>query len=321
VARPVVIGSMNGGPRYFDDNRGNDPIAATAGLNDIMRLTTAAPIEGPAVKFKSYLDGSTIGPWNALAAVLIAVVSFFAWRIARKASLRLLANLSGISQPVRLVISRIVGYVVLLTGLGAALAVLGAPLEPVLTVSFLIIAVLALALRGIADNFAAGVVIQTRKPIHLGDSIKTNGYVGIVKEVNGRAVVIECTDGRTVHIPNALVLTTPIVNETTHGTLRSDLEVRVAGGPQQVQEVCALIVAAASKAPGVRDDPGPYIRIQSIEPDRFIVLLRFWYPWPSTRKVTGDVIAAVASQLREAGRRATVTVPGLFPPLPPSPPV
>lgn len=46
--------------------------------------------------------------------------------------------------------------------------------------------VLALVLRGIADNFAAGVVIQSRHPVRLGDEIDALRYVGTVRALNGR---------------------------------------------------------------------------------------------------------------------------------------
>ena len=66
-----------------------------------------------------------------------------------------------------------------------------------ITVAIVFGVILALALRGIADNFAAGIVLQTRRPIHIGDEVESLGYVGNVLEMDGRAVVIETFDGRT----------------------------------------------------------------------------------------------------------------------------
>lgn len=266
----------------------------------------------------SDLFGDTsINAWDAVLAVLVLLVSLVLWRIARKSSHRLLSRLGGIPEHARAVASRIAGYAVLLLGIGVALTILGAPVQPLLAVALLVGVVLVLALRSIADNFAAGVMIQTRQPIRLGDEIETAGHRGTVTELNGRSVVIETRDGRRVHIPNAMVLGDPIVNRTTRGTLRGEVEVRTTGAVH-LTEIVELMVAAAREVPGVRDDPGPYVRIIALEPDRITALVRYWHHWPDAREVTSDVIVSIATRLRQAGRTATVAGPP--PASPPAPP-
>lgn len=261
-------------------------------------------------------DGS-IGAWDAVLAVLILLASWVFWRITRRNCYRLLKRVDGLSEHLRLLAARIAGYAVLLLGIGVALSVLGARLQPLLAVALLVGVVLVLALKGIADNFAASVVIQTRQPIRLGDEIEAAGFLGRVTELNGRSVIIETRDGRRVHIPNSTVLSDPIVNRSAGGILRSDVEVRTTGAVH-LPEMMALMVAAAREAAGVRDDPGPYVRILALEPDRITALVRFWHDWPDTRKVTSAVISSIAARLRDAGRTATVTGPP--PASPPQPP-
>ncbi|HYJ24876.1 MAG TPA: mechanosensitive ion channel domain-containing protein [Acidimicrobiia bacterium] len=100
------------------------------------------------------------------------------------------------------------------------------PIQPLLTAVIVIGVILALALRGIAENFAAGIVLQTRRPIEVGDEVDSLDYVGDVIEMNGRAVIIETFDGRRVHLPNSEVLSNPLVKHTDRGARRSDVEVR-----------------------------------------------------------------------------------------------
>lgn len=255
-----------------------------------------------------WLTGGQIGVWNAVGAALIVVASWFGWRAARKTSFRLLGRLGGITPHLRLIASRIAGYAVLLTGIGVALAVLGAPLQPVLAVALLVIAVLVLALRGIADNFAAGVVIQTRQPVRLGDLIETGDTRGYVRELNGRSVIIDAPNGRTIHVPNALVLENPIINHTTRGILRGEVEVRTSGGPAQLEQISELLEDAAAKTAGVQADPPAFVRFTACEPGRITALVRFWHPWTITsRNVTSDVIKSLSVRLHETGHSATVT--------------
>ena len=100
-------------------------------------------------------------------------------------------------------------------------------IQPLITVAIVFGVILALALRGIADNFASGIVLQTRRPIHIGDEVESLGYVGNVLDMDSRAVVIETFDGRTVHLPNSEVLGDPLINHSTKGARRSEVEVRV----------------------------------------------------------------------------------------------
>ena len=173
------------------------------------------------------LAETSIDPWSAVLAVVVLIVAWILSRITRKSTARVLTRLEGISDEMRAFIARIAGYVVIFLGVGVALALLGAAIQPLITVAIVFGVILALALRGIADNFASGIVLQTRRPIHIGDEVESLGYVGNVLDMDSRAVVIETFDGRTVHLPNSEVLGDPLINHSTKGARRSEVEVRV----------------------------------------------------------------------------------------------
>jgi Flp pilus assembly secretin CpaC len=80
-------------------------------------------------------------------------------------------------------LARIVGYLVIFLGVGIALSLVGAPIQPLLAAAIVVVAVLGLALHGIAENFAAGVLLQTRRPIHVGDEVQSLGFEGNVVEI------------------------------------------------------------------------------------------------------------------------------------------
>lgn len=269
--------------------------------------------------FDDVMSRVDIGVWNGVAAVITLLASWILWRVARKNSYRLLGRLRGLSEHARLITSRIIGYGVLLTGVGVTLAILGASLQPVLAVALIVIAALALALRGIADNFAAGIIIQTRQPVRLGDLIETSGHQGYVTELNGRSVILRATDGRTIHVPNAVVLEAPIVNYTTQGRLRSEVEVRAAGGPERISDIVAVLVRAAAACPGITD-PTPDVHVNGVEPERVLALVRFWHAWPNSRSTTTEMMTALAAALHAARVKAVVSLPAR-PARTPSPPL
>ncbi|MGH8948588.1 MAG: mechanosensitive ion channel family protein [Acidimicrobiia bacterium] len=274
-----------------------------------MRLVIAVDTEA--------LTETTIDPWNAVIAVAVAIVGWILSRVTRKAMTRVLAPLEGISEELRDLAARVAGYVVLFTGFGIALSILGVPIQPLLVAAIVIGVVLALVLRGIADNFAAGIVLQTRRPIEVGDEVDSLGYVGNVVEMNGRAVVVETFDGRQAHLPNSEVLGNPLINHSTKGARRSEVEVRVRSRDfDGTREHLTAMVAAVS---GVLAEPAPAVYLTSIDPVRVTALVHVWHDPDNGLKVRSDVIDALAVAERDRTVMATVVTPQPSAPLTPSP--
>ena len=73
---------------------------------------------------------------------------------------------------------RFTQYTLLLLGIGIGLAFLGANVQPLLAVVIVVLVVVVLVLRGVADNFAASVIIQSRKQVVVGEEITVEGPDG-----------------------------------------------------------------------------------------------------------------------------------------------
>lgn len=258
---------------------------------------------------------------DVLLALLIILLSWLVSRSARRTVLRASAQLAGMSDDLRHLGARITSYLVLLVGIGLALAVLGVEIQPLLAVALLIGVVLVLALRGIADNFAAGIVIQTRRPVHLGDHIEGLGHEGTVRELNSRSVVIETADGRTVHLPNHELLDSPIVNYTTAGRRRTELEVRIAADVHRTSEIINLVMDAVTSAPGVRSHPGPSATVTAMEPERTMLTVQIWHDPAKTYAVAAAAVQSIAERMHTAGLAGVVLTTPARPPMPPPPPL
>jgi small-conductance mechanosensitive channel len=275
-----------------------------------------------AISFDNLVSASTVSGWDIALAVISLVVFWVFARLAGRAVHRLVGRLDGISDDLRSLAVRVARYFFLLLGVGVALSILGAPIEPLLTAAVIVAVVAVLAVRGIADNFAAGVVIQTRRPIHVGDQVESLGFVGTVEELSSRAVVIRTEDGRTVHLPNSKVLDNPIVNHSTAGCRRSEVEVRLRGGPPAAELEPDLLDAARTVA-GVAADPAPGVLLVGVDPDRATLRVRFWHePTASAvADVAGDVVTALSTLLRDRSLDAAVVTPAPAPPSAPAAPL
>ncbi|NUT58443.1 MAG: mechanosensitive ion channel, partial [Agromyces sp.] len=202
-----------------------------------------------------FLDWSTLSAWDVTFALLSVVAGWIASRLVRRGIRALLGPLEGVPPETKRRIASISGLVVLLLGIGVALSFLGAPLQPLLAIVIIVAIVALLVLRGIADNFSAGIVLQTRKPVQPGDQVATPDYDGTVEELTSRSVIVRSFDGRAVHVPNAAFLNNPFVNGSAFGANRTELEVRTPVGGLGVEGALAELEQVAASVDGVLSQP------------------------------------------------------------------
>lgn len=255
------------------------------------------PVVGLDLSVSSVLWGAAV----ALATTLVA-------RYAARATLHLGHRVQGVADDLALQASRVVRYFVILVGAGVVLAILGAPVQPLLAAMLLVVGAAFLMLRGIADNFGAALVIQTRHPVRLGDLVESGGHQGHVADLNSRSVVLAALDGRTVHIPNRRFMDEPLVNHSTRGAVRSEIQVRVAH-PEPGPGTGEALVATAAGVHGVLPSPAPHVLLVAVDAGRVTYALRFWHHPDAGPQVASHVTAALHEDLVAAGRPAALAWP------------
>jgi small conductance mechanosensitive channel len=258
-----------------------------------------------------------LSPWSVVLAVLSVVVGWVLARVARRTVATVLARLRGLSPAATSLTARAVYYAVLLLAIGIALSFLGAPVQPLLAAAVIVGVIAAIALRGISDNFASGIVLQTRRPIDIGDLISSDDRVGTVVDLNGRTVVLRTADGLTVHLPNSAVLQSTLINYSTAGPNRSEVEVRLDPAESDREALTSSIAATTADVPGVDDRPVQLITVLEA-PQRLVVRVRFWTPPQDSVTVTSAVVTGLADSLRSQGTEAVVT--SILPPPTTAPP-
>ncbi|MFD6175993.1 MULTISPECIES: mechanosensitive ion channel domain-containing protein [unclassified Isoptericola] len=140
--------------------------------------------------FENLFAGMDLSGWHVVLALLSVVLGWLLGRFSARGVFALVGRVQGLAPELPPIAARAVRYFFVLLGVGVALAFLGANLQPLLAGVLIVGVVGVLALRGVADNFGASVVLQTRMPIRLGDEVETQDWHGIVTEMNGRSVVL-----------------------------------------------------------------------------------------------------------------------------------
>jgi small conductance mechanosensitive channel len=265
-----------------------------------------------------FLASSKLDGWDLLLALVIVIVGWIAASLAKRGTAKLVRRIPGVTDATVTLVARIVRYGMLLLTLGIVLTVLGAPLQPVLAAALIIIAIGVIALRGVASNFGAGLVIQIRRVVHVGDEIEVLDHQGIVTELNGRSVIIHTAEGTSVRLPNSSVLDSPLINYTERALFRSELEVRVRG-ERPWREAHDLIVSTLGATEHVRSVPSVEALLAVHSPTQSTYRVRFWHEPRHRGELRAGAAAALADAFTGAGIDATVAWPVPPPPLTPPP--
>ena len=256
-------------------------------------------------KIAAFFQSADLSGWDLLLAVLSLAAGFVFGSLAKKAVLAVGRKWPNVSSALVALLARIAKYIIVLLGVGVALAFLGANLQPLIVSVIIVGLIAALALRDIAGNWGAAIVLQSRRPIDVGQWVEIQGHVGTVQDLNARAVIIHTIDGRSVHIPNSSVLDNPIINRSERGDLRTSIQVRMLS-TEPFETLSALVADAATSADGLRGRPVQVRATQSAS-DRMTFGVDFWHDPSAQEVVTSNVVVAVTTALKQAGITSTVT--------------
>lgn len=190
--------------------------------------------------------------------------------------------------------SRFLGYAVFVLGLSYALTVLGVRVGPLLGALGLGGLVLALALQGVVGNFVSSVILQTRRPYTVGDTVEIDGHIGVVEDIDSRTTQIRGLDGTHIRIPNANVAGTTIVNLTREPVRRSALAVGVAYDTD-LQQATEAIYDALARAPRVMSEPAPAVNLDNFGDSSIGFNVLYWHASDTTteRAVRHDLMLAI----------------------------
>ena len=250
-------------------------------------------------------DSLTGGDWIRAGAILVGALLLA--MVASRALRRVIAH--GVGHGFAAVVTaRLVGYAVFLIGLFYALTTLGVRVGPLLGALGLGGLVLALALQRVVENFVASVVLQSRRPFTIGDTVELDGRLGVVDDIDSRTTLLRGLDGTQIRVPNANVLSGTIVNLTREPIRRSSLKVGVSYDTD-LQLAAANLRDAVARVPRVLSDPPPSINLDGFGDSSIGFTILYWHDSdvPSELAARHDLVIAVHQGL--AAEQITIAFP------------
>jgi len=191
---------------------------------------------------------------NLVLAVLIFIAFFFVARLLRNLIYKLLLKVSH-KPAISGLFSSIFFIITLLVGLFISLQLLHLEktIASLLAGAGIIGLALGFAFQDLTANFISGVFIIFRKPFDVGNIIDTNGFQGIVEEIQLRSTTIRTFQGLHITLPNKEIFQKPITNYSQSGKRRVDV-VLTLPGKSNIQAVEQQIKDTLSGIPEVKDD-------------------------------------------------------------------
>ena len=246
------------------------------------------------------LASTTVEDWLTAAGILVGAVAL-ATIVGRTITLVLRRRMADASLSSSFVV-RLVRWTIVLVGLVYAAGQIGVEIGPLIGALGITGLAVALALQPVLQNLFAGVVLQTERPIDCGEEVETSEFRGVVLDVTSRATVVQTYDGAVVHIPNATVLDSPIVNHTRNGVRRSTIVVGVAYA-SDVERACEVLRQAAAAVDGVHADPAPEALAAEFSSSSIDIEVDYWHAPAELerREIRSVMLAALHRALREAG--------------------
>ena len=174
--------------------------------------------------------------------------------------------------------------------IGVPVAALG-----ILTVVFTV------AIQDVLKDLFAGFYILMEHPFHIGDQItigdqvNLTGHTGKVEDVQIRTTKLRLVSGEEVSVPNALVFSSIVINNSFHGERRALIIVKLPEEEFVKDETPKQIMKALEKVDTILAKPEPSITLIGLSEKKISLDVRFWVTHGQFSAVTEAMYALHAA--------------------------
>jgi small conductance mechanosensitive channel len=153
------------------------------------------------------------GGWLELQAIVVAIVSLVALRLAMNWSGRAMRR-GRVDVGTQILVKRGLLVAWLVVTLLVVLGILGVNPAGLVAVAGAVGLASSLALQDILKNFFSGVYLLLERPFRVGDTIQVKDQLGVVENIGVRTTLLRTADNVQVLVPNATVFGEVVSNRT-----------------------------------------------------------------------------------------------------------
>ncbi len=201
----------------------------------------------------------------------------------------------------RIALSTLVRYTVMILGVSVAAGLLGVSWAKVQWLAAALTFGLAFGLQEIVANFISGLILLMERPIRVGDVVTVGNLMGRVTRIQIRSTTITLWDRSEMIVPNKDFITSKLINWTLSDSKRRiTIQLRIAYGAD-LQRVKELLLDIARQHPDVLDDPAPQAVLVEFGDDSVRFDFRAFVDFGAGERAKDDLQMAIDRTFREEG--------------------
>ncbi|HEB68341.1 MAG TPA: mechanosensitive ion channel family protein [Desulfobulbus sp.] len=248
-------------------------------------------------------------PWNMILPNIIKTLILMVWWISliREITAMNENNMSWVLEKIDkthfYMIKNISRIVILFTGILWALVIWKVNLTPLFASAGIIGIAIALAAKDTLANFFGGIALFVDAAYKVGDYIiLDSGERGEVVEVGIRSTKIKTRDDILITIPNSIMSTTKIINQSApEPRYRIRIDVGV-GYNSELRLVEKTLLRVAAENHALAEKPEPRVRVRSFGESAILFQLLVWVQDPRHRgRETHNLLKMIHSAFRDQG--------------------
>lgn len=211
---------------------------------------------------------------SLLPAVILLVIGILAIRVLMKLVDKSLAKSKLEKAAISLIRSLLKVVLYVLLGLMVA-SKLGIDVTGIVALASVASLALSLSLQDALSNIIGGFMLLSNHPFRSGDFVEIAGQAGVVQTIDITYTKLTTADNKTISIPNSAVVASQIVNYSTSGTRRVDINVS-ASYETPIEKVKAALLEAARIGTVINTPAEPFAAVAGYGESAINYTLRVW---------------------------------------------
>lgn len=216
---------------------------------------------------------SLIAVQRAGAALLVFLTGLITVRFAIALLHRTLraAKLEKAAQRLIVSLARVILWLILILSMAASL---GIDVTGIVALAGVLTIAISLALQNMLTNVLGGLTLLSTHPFCTGDFIEIENYSGTVEEITMTYTRLSTPDNKQISLPNSTVVSAQIVNYTSGGIRRVDVNIRTLPDEEPAGVMDALL--HAGEVDRVLAEPAPEVVVLGSVEGTVEYSLRLW---------------------------------------------
>jgi small-conductance mechanosensitive channel len=206
-----------------------------------------------------------------------------------------LMGVQGLHSSLRVVTARLSRAVLIVVAVLVSLNVVGIDLTVLSVFGGALGVGLGLGMQKNASNNVSGFVILLERSLSIGDMISVDKYSGKVSQINTRYTVLMGLDGVETVLPNEMLISGPVQNQSLSNRTVRVATVLTAAYGSDLDLLIPMLEALPLGVARVLESPAPGVSLNKFSPDGFELELGFWISDPESGR--GSVISEVNKKI------------------------